>query len=1014
MFLARIVLKLMFIMWPHLIGCFGTLILMHHSHFFLKNSTNQDVFIYPSVTSTIPNVYDEFVDDVSRDMQFENMHLYDSYFSYFSTVENTIYFNTTLEEQDIVIRISSILAHMDIPMDIVSLNIDKPFSTITLNEYNMTNCELYSIKNTTVYYSRFYKKDDDAIYRLDYINIDLGMCTDIIDDNNECCTVADWKNECCYSNELDYCGVCNGNNSTKDIYNACCNNGTIDICGRCDGNNKDMDIEGFCCEDSEKDDCFVCYGGNELMDTCGVCNTMDYSSHCDVCYGEKYQFCQVASIFLDDIGLEGELIDGVSVLGPFDSYSKTIAIGVSSYGINGAVFILYVDGYTVTSWKKIDGCDIDSIVNEDDEETETGNNFEDDINSNMHFGKSLIAINTANRMVLIVGSPGDEDGLGAIYILDPTKNDSSIVISKISNEEEHIVGFGSSITRMNKWTDKTNNFVVVGSLTEIENDNINQDIYGSIHLIVLGANGNYLGINYFDLNYDTLWKEIVQENHFIQFGHSISSINDLDGDGRSEVVVELRDIQYVYVESNNTFDNSTTGTAEDSDSSYSTLKIVGVTTYYSVFFVDNELKLKSYSIIEDPIFSAIGGGIANVNDIDEDIIGDVVVGSPQDIGPGSLNIINLNSDGKLKNISYIRPESYTFNTNTSLLGYSLCTYYTGVDDTFNLYLISAYGNKIDVFELNHAVINTADSNGTGTVFDTKDIGNEDGGDQTITDPGDLNILPFHEEHGPINMTYDDIPSHVVYTASSDVKDEFEINFLSLMEDDLVGTTNVIYLDDISYTEVIATKERGYIAELEEYEQGNVEFSFQHYNVESEIIQIEELKVKINNNTERFVLIAENWNVINRNSVVVLKIKLVSDSIKEFEDESTDEISLFEIETSTSTVLLTLPKFAYINGIVNFNVEVEIAIANGNEIDISIVFPAFSSLKYDGSSYTIYSESEYQSTTKGTNDIFNYIIVVGAILGTLVIISVIVLITIGVVYYKRKKKEEAWKDIAYNK
>ena len=67
----------------------------------------------------------------------------------------------------------------------------------------------------------------------------------------------------CISNNIDDCGICDGNNTDQDCNGTCFGTAELDDCGICDGNNTDQDCNGTCFGTAELDDCGICDGNNE-------------------------------------------------------------------------------------------------------------------------------------------------------------------------------------------------------------------------------------------------------------------------------------------------------------------------------------------------------------------------------------------------------------------------------------------------------------------------------------------------------------------------------------------------------------------------------------------------------------------------------------------------------------------------------------------------------------------------------------------------------------------------------
>ena len=50
----------------------------------------------------------------------------------------------------------------------------------------------------------------------------------------------------CIGNNIDDCGICDGNNTDQDCNGTCFGTAELDDCGICDGNNTDQDCNGTC------------------------------------------------------------------------------------------------------------------------------------------------------------------------------------------------------------------------------------------------------------------------------------------------------------------------------------------------------------------------------------------------------------------------------------------------------------------------------------------------------------------------------------------------------------------------------------------------------------------------------------------------------------------------------------------------------------------------------------------------------------------------------------------------
>ena len=92
--------------------------------------------------------------------------------------------------------------------------------------------------------------------------------------------------------ELDYCGVCEGENLDMDCLGVCFGAAELDDCGVCEGGNSDMDCFGECFGSAEYDDCGVCDGDSSTCEyACEegveVCLSLD---------GENFNYASIADI----------------------------------------------------------------------------------------------------------------------------------------------------------------------------------------------------------------------------------------------------------------------------------------------------------------------------------------------------------------------------------------------------------------------------------------------------------------------------------------------------------------------------------------------------------------------------------------------------------------------------------------------------------------------------------------------------------------------------------------------
>ena len=103
----------------------------------------------------------------------------------------------------------------------------------------------------------------------------------------------------CYSNNIDSCGVCDGEDADLDCMGECFGDAIIDDCGICSGGssghiyNIDIDCNGDCFGTAFFDDCGICSGGdsahnqNSDMDCSGECFGSSLIDSCGICNGQN-------------------------------------------------------------------------------------------------------------------------------------------------------------------------------------------------------------------------------------------------------------------------------------------------------------------------------------------------------------------------------------------------------------------------------------------------------------------------------------------------------------------------------------------------------------------------------------------------------------------------------------------------------------------------------------------------------------------------------------------------------
>ena len=255
------------------------------------------------------------------------------------------------------------------------------------------------------------------------------------------------------------------------------------------------------------------------------------------------------------------------------------------------------------------------------------------------FGSAVSPIGDLNRdenLDLAVGAPGDDDGggeSGALWILLLDGAGEVLEGQKITTGSRDFEGildvnddFGHSVTRLGDFDQDGVLDLAVGAPGD--DDGSDDGNRGAIWLLFLTVDARVKDFQKISATEGSFVDALEVNDSF--FGTSVTSLDDLDGDGVLDLAVGGNSAVWIL------FLNSTTGT------------------------------VKSFTKINstDPVFNGelknsfgFGNSVTNLGDLDGDDVTDIAVGASFDAdggeGRGAVWIMFLNTDGTVKNYQKI-------------------------------------------------------------------------------------------------------------------------------------------------------------------------------------------------------------------------------------------------------------------------------------------------------------------------------------------------------------------------
>ncbi len=291
------------------------------------------------------------------------------------------------------------------------------------------------------------------------------------------------------------------------------------------------------------------------------------------------------------------------------------------------------------------------------------------IEDNDFFGTSIVSLGDLDGdgiVDLAVGAEADEvsdSNDGAVYILFMNANgsvSSNQVIGDSSNgfapdNLTNADGFGYSLANLGDLNgDGVVDLAVGADYEEADGGTSNE---GGLYILFMNSNGSVNSTEFIAENLNGFVPDNLDSNDF--FGSSVDNIGDLDGDGVIDLAVGARGdenensssgaVYILFMETNGSVKNNTK-----------------IASGLNGFYPDGGALLSSDNF---------GSAVANLGDLDNDGINDLVVGADrdenEDSSEGAIYILFLNGDGSVKSNQKISDGLGEFNPGPDLYGLEL-------------------------------------------------------------------------------------------------------------------------------------------------------------------------------------------------------------------------------------------------------------------------------------------------------------------------------------------------------